>query len=311
MPASARAAARSTSGAAATAATRSSARASARVRASRPSCARSSAPRRSTGPTSGAREATRTGASATRRRPRPSARRPRRRRRRRPACRAGPCSSLASVAAAALAANSVGMRRAVVPAPPRMVRLVQGPYSSHSRLSRRGPNSCLRTSGPLQLRRRGHVHRSSIEISTTTFGCDAASRRATSMPLEAGHAHVEQHEVRREALDRLQPLLAVARLADRLEPGRRVDHVARHAPEHGLVVDGQDADAAGRGGVGADRHIGVTGWRESRPARRRAAMTHARQSARVHASAGASPRGARLSGRDMSAPLPARGDRSA
>ena len=84
--------------------------------------------------------------------------------------------------------------------------------------------------------------RSSIEISTTTTsGCIATSRRATSIPLDVRHAHVEQHEVRRERRHGLDPALAAVGLADGLEARRRRDDIAGDRAEDRLIVDGQYA----------------------------------------------------------------------
>src|SRR5215210_9220151 len=108
----------------------------------------------------------------------------------------------------------------------------------------------------LQLRGRGHVdaffdrdqdhHHFRVRRGESPRDLDA---------VDAGHAHVEQDEVRREALHRRETLVAGRRLAGHLEAGRRVDHVARHVPEQHLVVDGQDTNAARRGGVRAERHV--------------------------------------------------------
>ena len=84
---------------------------------------------------------------------------------------------------------------------------------------------------------------SSIEISTTTVvgmrGLDALCRLDA---VHARHAHVHQHQLRLELVDDGQRRFAGVGLADRLEAGRGLDHVAGDVPEDRLVVDGDDGD---------------------------------------------------------------------
>lgn len=64
------------------------------------------------------------------------------------------------------------------------------------------------------------------------------------------HAHIEQHEVRAQRLDRLQRLLATVSRADDLEALRRRDHVIGDPAEHRLVIHDQHPHRAcgdGRG----------------------------------------------------------------
>ena len=105
--------------------------------------------------------------------------------------------------------------------------------------------------------------RSSIEISTTTTsGCVATRRRATSIPSMPGmrtSSRTRSGESRSTASSPSSPLVG---LADRLEARRRVDHVAGDAAEERLIVDRQYAHCAGGGWV-SPNVIGPPGSRRA------------------------------------------------
>ena len=66
--------------------------------------------------------------------------------------------------------------------------------------------------------------------------------------VDVGHPQVEQHHVGPQPLDRVERRLAAVGFADELEAVVEPDRAAHAAPEHGTVVDDQDADGAGAAG---------------------------------------------------------------
>ena len=80
-----------------------------------------------------------------------------------------------------------------------------------------------------------------MSIATFTLGTSARTRRVASMPDDAGHAHVHQHEVGDElddAVDRVEP---VTGLADDLDVGLVLEHEPHAAPEQRVRIGEQDA----------------------------------------------------------------------
>ena len=67
--------------------------------------------------------------------------------------------------------------------------------------------------------------------------------------VEVGHPQVEQHHVGPQPLDRVERRLAAVGLAEELEAAVDADRAAHAAPEHGTVIDDQDADGAGAAGL--------------------------------------------------------------
>ena len=63
--------------------------------------------------------------------------------------------------------------------------------------------------------------------------------------VDVGHPQVEQHHVGPQPLDRVERRLAAVGFADQLEAAVEPDRAGHAAPEHGTVVDDQDADGAG------------------------------------------------------------------
>src|SRR5690349_1000746 len=61
--------------------------------------------------------------------------------------------------------------------------------------------------------------------------------------VDAGHAHVQQHDVGREPVDHVDRLLTVAGLARHFEFAGLHDHGAQALPRRGLVVDDEHAKA--------------------------------------------------------------------
>src|SRR5215211_1518359 len=93
----------------------------------------------------------------------------------------------------------------------------------------------------LELRRRGEVERIlDRDQDDERLGMARVEPARDLDPVEPGHPHVEQHQLGGKTVDGAQRLLAGLRLPDGLESGRRIDHVARHAAESRLVVDGED-----------------------------------------------------------------------
>jgi hypothetical protein len=63
--------------------------------------------------------------------------------------------------------------------------------------------------------------------------------------VDVGHPQVEQHHVGPQSLDRVERRLAARGFADQLEAVVEPHRAAHATPEHGTVVDDQDANGAG------------------------------------------------------------------